>query len=121
MVSLCPLASGASALDASEALQFRHDDPLESRLWVSALIAVGLAVLAGASFVYSRRREKVESDGMPRSRLLKVVMLKRVHSKLHIVSVELNGRTQVVFADNGHALLELGRSELDSPGVIKAE
>jgi hypothetical protein len=99
-------AAGGSGAAAAP-LQFRHDNSdLVSRGFIAASFVLLVAVGAAVGVYVVRRRLPMNRFDTPGAEV-RVAQVRRVSKQLSIVTVVVDGSQTVVFADNGHALLQL--------------
>lgn len=116
MPAECEPSATAMVSASSAPLEFRHDD---GDLWMHAGVAAAfvLVVAIGAAFVVKQAGrggilQRLGASGSTRSTNIRVVNLRRLTSRLSIVTVEIDQSKTVIFADNGQSLLMLASKEM---------
>ena len=107
MTMLCPLSSmGDSTAPGAQPLEFRHEEAAAPGKAVLGLAFVAvLAALGWGGVQYLRRSGRVPAPSSAQG--VKVLQFKRLSARLSIVTVNIDDRQTVIFADNGHSLLLL--------------
>jgi len=119
LLGFLPALSALAADGGTQALDFRHDDGVSIAQLLLALGFVAILAAAGWWLVrYLRQAGLVQPVvGRTASSAVRVLQLKRVSPRLSIVTVSIDDRRTVVFADNGQSLLLLSDGPADHSGV----